>query len=58
MLSPNTTVVSITAAAIALAEGKSPDEIAVLGAVFTQLGDTLTTISTQKSAVEAKSKKK
>ncbi|MCL1807974.1 MAG: hypothetical protein FWG31_09775 [Oscillospiraceae bacterium] len=36
---------SVTAAAIALSNGLEPDETALLGSVFTQLGDTLTTIS-------------
>jgi hypothetical protein len=38
----------VTAAAIALAEGKSRDETAALGAVFSQLGDTLATLATRK----------
>ena len=41
--------VSVTAAAVALSHGLSADETALLGAVFTQLGDTLTTISVVKS---------
>lgn len=40
---------SITAIANALACGKSADEINLLGVIFTQLGDTLLTIGTQKS---------
>jgi hypothetical protein len=36
---------SVTAAAIALANGLSSNELALMGAVFTQLGDTLTTMS-------------
>lgn len=54
MICPNTLVASVTAAAVVLAEGKTPDEISLLGSVFTQLGDTLTTLSTQKSLIEAK----
>jgi len=41
-------------AALELACGKSADELAVLGSIFTQLGDTLTTMSTQQSLIEAK----
>lgn len=40
---------SITAIANALACNRSADEISLLGVVFTQLGDTLLTIATQKS---------
>jgi hypothetical protein len=36
---------SVTAAAIALSKGLDNDEMALMGAVFTQLGDTLTTMS-------------
>jgi hypothetical protein len=36
---------SVTAAAIALGKGLSSDEMALMGTVFTQLGDTLTTMS-------------
>lgn len=43
---------SITAIANALACGKSAEEIALLGTVFTQLGDTLQTISAQKNLCE------
>jgi len=54
MICPNTLAASITAAAIALSEGKSSEDINLLGAIFTQLGDTLDTISIQQSAVEQK----
>ena len=40
---------SVTAIANALACGRTPDEISLLGVVFTQLGDTLLTIATQLS---------
>ncbi|MCL2488088.1 MAG: hypothetical protein FWE80_05325 [Oscillospiraceae bacterium] len=46
------TVGSVTAAALALAKGRTADETALLGAVLTQLGDTLTTISIQKDIAE------
>lgn len=45
---------AITALANSLACGRSADEINLLGVVFTQLGDTLLTIGTQKSICEAK----
>lgn len=45
---------AITAAANALACGKTTDEINLLGVVFTQLGDTLLTIGTQKGICEGK----
>lgn len=38
---------AITAVALALAEGKSTAETSLLGAIFTQLGDTLATIAAQ-----------
>lgn len=43
---------SITALANALACGLTADEIDLLGAVFTQLGDTLVTIAAQRSLCE------
>ena len=39
---------------VELACGKGADELAVLGAIFTQLGDTLATMSTQQSLIDAK----
>lgn len=45
---------SITALANALACGRSAEEVSLLGAVFTQLGDTLVTIAAQKSLCEGK----
>lgn len=44
-----TLTASITAAANALACKLSDDELSLLGAVFTQLGDTMITIATQRS---------
>lgn len=38
-------VTTISAIACAIAKEKNTDELAMLGAVFTQLGDTLTTIA-------------
>ncbi len=37
----------ITTLAVAIANGRSADEISALGSIFTQLGDTLQTIATQ-----------
>ena len=54
MICPSALVASVTAAAIALAQGRSADQIGLLGAVFTQLGDTLTTIGLQQGIIEAK----
>ena len=44
MLDPEALAASTAAAAVAIAKSLSNDETALLGAVFTQLGDTLTTI--------------
>lgn len=46
---PNSLIATITALAAAIADGRNPDEIAIIGAMFTQLGDTLATISIQKN---------
>lgn len=45
---------SVTALANALACRLSVEELNLLGAVLTQLGDTLVTIATQKSLCEGK----
>lgn len=45
--------VTISALAAAIADGRSSEELAVLAAVFTQLGDTLTTIASVRDAREA-----
>lgn len=45
---------SITAIANSLACSLTEDEINLLGAVFTQLGDTLLTIATHKSICKTK----
>ena len=49
MATSNEIVFSITTAAMALANGLSGDEISLLSSVFTQLGDTLATISAARS---------
>lgn len=48
-MNPCELTVSITALANALAGKLTVNELNILGAVFSQLGDTLTTIATQKS---------
>ncbi|WP_394915033.1 DUF6774 domain-containing protein [uncultured Robinsoniella sp.] len=42
-------VVTISATACAISKGKSPDEIALLATIFSQLGDTLATIAAQEA---------
>ncbi len=56
MLSPDCLVSVITATALAISEGKSADELSALGSIFTQLGDTLTTISIQMGLCESRCK--
>lgn len=46
----------ITAIANAVARGHTPDEVALLGTVFSQLGDTLQTIAAQRSLCEGNKK--
>lgn len=46
---PNQLTATITAAAAVLAENRSAQEITLLAAVFTQLGDTLNTIAAQQA---------
>lgn len=40
---------TISAIACELAKGKTPDEISLLGAILSQLGDTLNTIAAQEA---------
>lgn len=51
-MNPCELTASITAIANALACKLSINELNLLGAIFSQLGDTLTTIATQKSICE------
>lgn len=44
--------------AVAIAEGRSAEEIAVLGAFFNTLGDALGVIATQKAFCESQNAKK
>lgn len=51
-MTPCELTVSVTAIANTLACKLSTDELTILGAILSQLGDTLTTIATQKSICE------
>lgn len=46
-------VMFITTLAIALAQGKSNDEIGMLSTIYSQLGDTLATIATKREYIES-----
>jgi hypothetical protein len=50
---PNSLIATITALAAAIAEGRDADEISVIAASLTQLGDTLATIAAQKAFCES-----
>ncbi len=52
MLCPEELAAVATAAAIGLAKGRSTEEIGILAAVFTQIGDVLATIAVQQQAIE------
>lgn len=54
MLCPQELTVAVTAAANALYERLAAEELAVLSAVFTQLGDTLITLAAQKALLKAR----
>lgn len=45
---------TVTALAQTIACGKTIDELALLGAVFNQLGDTLATLAAQKAICESR----
>lgn len=51
---PSSLAAAVTAVAAAIAEGRGGDELSLLAAVFTQLGDTLATMAMQKSICEEK----
>ena len=57
IMTPCELTASITAIANALASKLSINELNLLGAVFSQLGDTLTTIATQRSICESNKEK-
>ena len=54
MLCPQELTVAVTAAANALYDQFDAEELAVLSAVFTQLGDTLITLAAQKALLKAR----
>jgi len=56
MLLPEEIAVAITAAAISISRQLSAEDSALLGAAFTQLGDTLTTIAAAKDRLDAVTK--
>ena len=51
-MDPRELTLAVTAAANALYESLSPEELAVLAAVFSQLGDTLITLAAQKALLD------
>lgn len=53
-LNPCELTLSVTALANAIAKDLSNDDVALLGSIFLQLGDTLTTISLQRSLCSKK----
>ena len=55
-MNPCELTASITAVANALACKLTDDEVTLLGAVLTQLGDTLTTVATQRGICSGKNK--
>lgn len=54
MLAPEAIITTVTALATAIAQGRDNDEIALLGTVFSQLGDTLATLSAAKDIIKNK----
>ena len=48
-MNPCELTAAITALANAVASGRTPEEISLIGALFVQLGDTLATIAAQKA---------
>lgn len=52
MCYPENLAVSVNAIGVALAQGKTADELALMSAVFTQLADTLTTIGVARGICE------
>ncbi len=53
MLCPENLTATITALSINIAQGKSIDELAVISAIFSQIGDTLDTIAAQRNLNQA-----
>ena len=58
MLSPEQLLVAIDAMALALAQGKSADQLNVMGCALNQLGDALATMGAQKGVIEKQNKPK
>lgn len=54
MLCPEELVLLISSVAVSLSKNIDDDELGVLAAAFTQLGDTLATILAQKDYIENK----
>lgn len=52
VLSPDELVIFISTLSIAIAKDKTAEELGVLSAVFTQIGDTLATIIAQREKLE------
>jgi hypothetical protein len=52
VLSPEELVIFISTLSIAIAKDKTAEELGVLSAVFTQIGDTLATIIAQREILE------
>lgn len=53
---PEELAIFVSGLAVAISKGKSNEELTVLSAVFTQLGDTLATIVAQRELCEARNK--
>ncbi len=53
MICPEELAVLVNTLAIAIAQDKTIEQLGVLAAVFTQLGDTLATIAVQRENIEA-----
>ncbi len=51
-------VVSISALACCIADGKSPEEIALISSIFMQLGDSLATLSAHQALCDPKDTEK
>lgn len=54
IINPCELPIGVTALAAAIARGLSDDELTLAAAVFTQLGDTLSTISAQRALCKSK----
>jgi len=53
-MSPTELVTLITALSVSISKDKSNEEINLLSVIFSQLGDTLATIATQRECLEPK----